>query len=394
MGMKSGIGIGLLAAASLAAQTSPITREGRYWVHTVEGSLAAPGLNRLRVASIGGIFVQGEAGDQIRYTARQRVRADSEAEARRLFQRAQVRLVRHGPLASLEIEPLPCGRCSYSAELRISAPRSTDELILETHGGALEVYDIDGRVHAETAGGSIQMDRIGRSVRAATAGGPIRLGTIGGPVRCETAGGSIQLGSVRGEAQLTTSGGNIEAEQVEGNLTAETAGGSIRARRVNRNVKAETAGGSIYLGQIGGSVTAETAGGSITIESASGGVRADNANGSIKLIDVSGPVRAATAAGNILAQLMASGPVAESLLETSMGNIVVLIPDSLRLTIRADVEVASSVNRIQCDFPGVQVRMADQGPGPRAVVAEGPINGGGPVLRIRNTTGTIQIKRR
>jgi len=105
-------------------------------------------------------------------------------------------------------------------------------------------------------------------------------------------------------------------------------------------------------------------------------------------------VRAATAAGNILAQLMASGPVADSLLETSMGNITVLIPDSLRLTIRADVEVASSVNRIQCDFPGVQVRMEDSGPGPRALVAEGRINGGGPVLRIRNTTGTIQIKKR
>jgi hypothetical protein len=391
---RAWVWICLAAAGGAAAQDSPVTREGRYWVQTSEGSLSSPGLVRLRVGSIGDISVRGEATDQIRYTARRRVRANSEADARRLLQRAQVRLLRRGPQANLEVDPLDCGRCSFFAELKITAPRSTEELILETHGGSLEAFDLDGRVMGQTAGGAIQMDRIGKSVRAVTAGGPIQLGTIGGPVRCETAGGSITLGSVRGDAVLTTSGGNIDADQVDGTLRAETAGGSIRVRRASRSVNAETAGGSIYLGQIGGGVTAETAGGSITIESASGGVRAENANGSIKLIDVSGPVRAATAAGNILAQLMASGPVADSLLETSMGNIVVLIPDSLRLTIRADVEVASSVNRIQSDFPAVQVRLADQGPGPRAVVAEGALNGGGPVLRIRNTAGTIQIKRR
>jgi len=394
------IGIALAAAwalplvAQAGAQEGPVTREGRYWVQTVEGSAAAQGMSRLRVTSVGGIVVRGEAGPQIRYTARKRVRAGSESEARKLLTRAQVSGARQGPVYVLAVEALECGRCGFSAEVQVTVPRATEDTILETHGGSLEVYDVDGRVSAETAGGSIQVDRIGKGVRAATAGGPITLGTVGGPVRCETAGGSIRLGSVRGDAVLTTSGGDIDAEQVDGKLRAETAGGSIRVRRTGGDVIAETAGGSIHLGQIGGSVTAETAGGSITVEAASGGVRAENAHGSIKLIDVSGSVRAATAAGNILAQWVAHRPAGESLLETSMGNIVVLIPDGLRLTIRANVEVASALSRIQCDFPDVNVRMEEQGPGPRAVVAEGAINGGGPVLRIRNTSGTIQIKRR
>ena len=211
-------------------------------------------------------------------------------------------------------------------------------------------------------------------------------------MRCETAGGSITLGTARGDAVLTTSGGSIDAEQVDGKLRAETAGGSIRVRKVSQSVTAETAGGSIHLGQIGGSVSAETAGGSITIEAARG-VRAENASGSIRLLDVTGSLRAVTAAGNIVAQLMANQPLAESLLETSAGSIVVFIPDGLRLTIRANVEVANSVNRIQCDFPDVRIHR-EEGPGPRTLVAEGAINGGGPVLRIHNTTGSIQIKRR
>jgi hypothetical protein len=61
--------------------------------------------------------------------------------------------------------------------------------------------------------------------------------------------------------------------------------------------------------------------------------------------------------------------------------------------VRANVEVAGSMNRIQCDFPGFDIRMED-GRGPRSLTADGAINGGGPVLRIHNTTGSIQIKRR
>src|SRR5437867_5708648 len=234
-------------------QEGPITRDGRYWVQTVEGTTQAPGLMRLRVNSVGGITVRGDAGSQIRYSARKRVRTGSEAEARRMFERVRVQSSRQGPTFVLSVDVQECRRCNFSADIQMTVPRSVQETILETHGGSLEVYDVDGRVNAETAGGAIRMDRVGKSVRAATAGGDITLGIIGGPVRCETAGGSIRLGSVRGDAVLTTSGGDIDAEQVEGKLRAETAGGSIRVRKVSQSVSAETAGGSIHLGQIGGS---------------------------------------------------------------------------------------------------------------------------------------------
>jgi|GEM_PF-177178 DUF4097 and DUF4098 domain-containing protein YvlB len=383
----------LLPAPAKAQAETPIVREGRYWVQTVTGSLAAVSGGRLRITSFGGISVQGEAGSQVRYVARKRVRAGSEAEARKWLEQAAVRASRQGATVVVVASDPQCGHCGFSADLQVTAPRSTDETILATRGGSLQAYDLDGRVNAQTAGGSIQMDRIGKSVRAETAGGSIKLGSIGGPVRCETAGGAIQLGTAKGDAVLTTNGGSIDADEVGGSLRAETAGGSIHVRRVAQSVNAETAGGSILLGQIGGSVNAETAGGSITVEAAPGGVHAENAAGSIRLLDVAGALRASTAAGNIWAQLMANHPLADSTLDASAGSIVVLIPDGARLTLRASVDVASTLNRIRCEFPGIVVRM-DQGSGPRGLVAEGMLNGGGPVLRIRNTTGSIEIRRR
>ncbi len=397
--MKWFLGAALLAtlpaALPLGAQNpGAVVREGRYWVQTDEGSVPALGLNRLRISSIGSIKVRGDAAAQVHYVARKRVRAGSEAEARRLLGGSPIRATRQGPTFVLAVQDLNCGRCSYAVDLDVTVPRNTQDTILETNSGSLDVTDLDGRVNAQTAGGAIQMDRIGRDVRAATAGSGITLGTIGGPVRCETAGGSIRLALVKGDAVLTTSGGNIDAGVVEGRLRAETAGGSIQVRRVAGPVTAETAGGSIQIGQAGSRVNAETAGGSITVESAPGGVQAENGNGSIRLLDVAGMLRASSAAGNILAQLMANQILADSILETANGNIIVLIPTGMRLTVRAVVEAAGSPSRIQSDFPEFVVRMQEQGPGPRTVVAEGALNGGGPVLRIHNTTGTIQIKRR
>jgi len=388
---------GWIALAALPAwgqSQGLLTREGRYWMQTVEGSVPSGPGGRLRVNSVGSITVRGAAGSETRYTAKMRVRAESEAEAKRWLGQARIAATRQGYTAVMGVREPDCSRCSFSVDWQITTPRATQETILETRGGSLEVYDVDGRVNAETAGGSIQMDRIGRDVRASTAGGPITLGAIGGPVRCETAGGSIRLGTARGDAVLTTSGGSISAEEVYGTLRAETAGGSIAVRRVHGSVTAETSGGSIHLARITGRVIAETAGGSIVVEGAPGGVRAENANGSIRLLEVAGAFRAATAAGNIFAQLTADHPLEESSLETSMGDIIVLIPVGVKLSIRAHVDVAGGRNRIQCDFPEIRIRAGDESAGPRTLVAEGAINGGGPLLRIRNTTGTIQIKRR
>ena len=52
------------------------------------------------------------------------------------------------------------------------------------------------------------------------------------------------------------------------------------------------------------------------------------------------------------------------------------------------LEKPSSVKRIVSDFPAVKVRM--DGP---LVIAEGAINGGGPLLRLSSTGGTIYVRR-
>jgi hypothetical protein len=78
-------------------------------------------------------------------------------------------------------------------------------------------------------------------------------------------------------------------------------------------------------------------------------------------------------------------------LSTNAGDITVLIPSNVALTIQATNETGGS-GRIISDFAQVPVKTGGQsGMGP--AVAEGALNGGGPLLRVNATGGTIYLRR-
>jgi len=75
-------------------------------------------------------------------------------------------------------------------------------------------------------------------------------------------------------------------------------------------------------------------------------------------------------------------------LATGSGDITVSIPSNVSVTIPAESDMADAPRRIVSEFPQVPVRR--QG---TRLVAQGAVNGGGPVLRISAAIGTIFIRR-
>jgi DUF4097 and DUF4098 domain-containing protein YvlB len=365
-------------------EESKLTRDGAFWVQTVTGmETTAPG-GRLRVSTRGSVTVRGGAEDQIRYTVTKRVKAGSEAEARRLLQQFLVSVHRQGDMHILTIAH--GGEGHLSADLNLTVPRGFREALLETHGGKVDAADLNGSVQVQTGGGGIKLDRISGPVIARTAGGEITLGTMGSSVRCTSAGGPIRAESIRGEAVLETAGGDITAGEVGGALRASTAGGGIRVRRAGAAVSVNTAGGAINVGSARGMVVAESASGAIQI-GAAGGVQCETGGGGIRLSNASGSLRATTAAGNVIAELLAGGAPEDSFLVTGMGDITVFVPSNLGIRILARIESAGA-KRIVSDFPDVKTKVN----GPMAI-AEGVIYGGGPLFRLSSTGGTIYIRR-
>lgn len=375
------------AAERAPAAPGVVSRQGNIWVEEVTGSVAAA--PRLRVeANVGAIELRGAEQREVVYRVRRRVPASSEENARRIFALQPVRAERHGDVLVLTIEPSR-GR-PLSADYQVTVPRGTSLAELETRAGLISARDLDGGIRAETAGGAIDVDNIGGTVRLETIGGAITIGAVKGKVEAETAGGAIKLVSGGGDVRLVSQFGEIEVGRAGGSVRIATAGGGIRIGTVAGDVFAETAGGNITVGEAA-KVTVATAAGNIRVDHARALVRAESGAGSIHLGRCAGPVRAETGVGGIQAVIAASRVAwAESLLETAVGDISVLVPRDLAMTIRAAVQMAGGQHRISTDLPLTQ--RSGQGPGLREIYAEGALNGGGAPLRLRTVSGNIEIR--
>ncbi len=390
--MKELLSILFLGAALASAQSeSPITRDGAYWVRTIQGSLEASG-GGLRVETTGNVTLQGAAGGQATYTLKVRVRAADAREAEALLGRLSVKTGTEGGWAYLKVTPPRLG--SSGLELSVTGPRALRQVRAETLGGNVRASDWDGDFEARSGGGQIAVDRIRGRSELRTAGGEIDVGNVSGPVRCFSGGGGIRVDNAGASVSLETAGGEIVVHQAGGPVQASTGGGNIRIERAASTVVARTAGGLIQVQQADGPVTAESSGGAIQVNSANG-VRCESAGGAIRLRNVAGAVHAFANSGSIMAELLSGGRgsghgMADSILSTNAGDITVLIPSNLALTIQAMNESGGS-GRIDSDFPQVRTQPGTLPGGP--LVAEGTLNGGGPLLRVNVTGGTIYLRR-
>jgi TonB family protein len=279
---------------------------------------------------------------------------------------------------------------------------------VKTSAGDIETQDIGGTANLVTDGGNIHTGRIGidRPHNAApvrfvakleTQGGHIQVADVAGDLDAFTAGGHIIAGNIAGDAHLHSGGGHIRAGQIRGRANLETDGGNISVGQAGSLVSVRTGGGQIDFGEVRGSVRAQTGGGGIRIMYVSGPLEVESSAGSICLTRVAGTVRAATAGGTIRAWINPDAPssggtvhlAGASQLTSGNGDIVVFLPRNLAADIDATVE-SGGEHRIETDRGLSLSVQSPRGGGPAH--AEGKLNGGGPPLKLRTTSGTIQLR--
>jgi DUF4097 and DUF4098 domain-containing protein YvlB len=388
----SGVLVAVALLASIASgQQTRVYRDGDSWTEEVTGSLSAARNLRVRV-DFGSVRVQGSSQQDITYVIRTRSYVSDEKQARREFESYKITASAHGDSAFIEGDWQGHRHNLCSGEFVIHVPRSLDLAKIETSGGGVTVTEIAGRVEAESGGGKIHLDDVGGPVTAQTGGDSIDIGTVNGDLHLETGGGSINISNAKGRVNATTGGGNIMLISSAQETTLEAGGGNIAVKKCGGRLKVSTGGGNIELGDISGPVEIETGGGSIRLGWAKGVVRAETGAGRIELNGVSS-ARAESGAGGILAKFISSGERGDSVLETSAGDIVVYIASDVAMTIRASIDLANG-HKIQSDFS--DIRVTSEGgdwPGPKSFTAEGKLNGGGPTLKVRTTTGDIKFLR-
>ncbi len=355
-----------------------LEREPGGWAMTYRGSL--PAAPRLRINGHGPVTLEGGTAATFVYSVRLSVAASSEADARRILGRAPL-AVRRGEGVTLTAPGGP-----VRARIMVKAPALSLARIVDSEG-AVDVSGIEGELVVESRAGDVVVDRIGGPCTVTTGGGDVRIGEVRGNLRCLTGGGRISLKTARGEAVLETYGGDIVVGEAGGGVRAQTAAGNIRVHSAGGPVTAVTGGGVVAIEKAGGTVTVRNLAGPVQVGAAQGGFECQSASGGIRLSGVTGPMRVSTSLGSIVADLTGSHP-GDSFLATTGGDITVVIPSNLGVTIHAENRMADTLRRIVSDFPAIPVERVGS-----RVVAQGAVNGGGPVLRISGAGGTIFIRR-
>lgn len=185
----------------------------------------------------------------------------------------------------------------------------------------------------------------GAAIDLRTAGGAIEASSIGGRVDLHSSGGPIRVSDVDGDVQAHTSGGSISAEDVRGSVRLDTSGGPIRARGITGDLAAETSGGSIEIEEAGGAVEAHTSGGRVSASFAAGNGRGGK-------------------------------------LSSSGGSVTAVVDAGVAL----DVDAHTSGGSVSVDLPMQVVGYA------RRNAVRGELNGGGPLLELRSSGGSIRVR--
>jgi DUF4097 and DUF4098 domain-containing protein YvlB len=373
-----------LAAAALAQSKPALSRDAGRWTETLSGSV--PAASALEVSTLGSIRVQAQDRSGIAYTLRRFAKASSEAAARKLLDQIVFKTSARGGATVLRIE-VPDPRRTF-ADLELLVPRNLRAASLLTAAGPIQASGLAGSVRADTGGGAIDVNDIGGAVDVRTAGGAVVLRRIAGRLECFSAGGAIYAEGLGGAANLNTSGGEIVIRDSKGPVVARSMGGAIRVERASGGVRIASSVGLIDVVDSTGPIVADTAAGSIKVRSVSN-VQCNSGAGAIHLQAVSGELRATTRAGSIVANLAGARLLRASELTTSMGDITVFIPSNLAVTVQAIVNEPGG-HRIISDFAQIRPRVE---PGAAQTSARGALNGGGPLLRLAATGGTIYLRR-
>jgi hypothetical protein len=273
-------------------------------------------------------------------------------------------------------------------ELRITLPASLAAIFVGSDQGSVTVSGLNGSLEVVTLAGNINVSSVKGPVSARTGGGEMTFSAIGGTLRSLSGGGSINVESA-GAATLQTAGGDIIVGRVNGPLYAVTSG-NIQVKDAASTVTANTAGGRIEIQRARGLVTAENGGGSIVVGSAPG-VQAESAGGGILLKSISGPVRATTASGPVVASFARNATLATSFLSSGGGDVTVYLPSNTAVTVKAINETAGAGGGFVSDFPELSPRQPASGFGP--AFAQGSLNGGGPLLMLSVSRGSIFVRK-
>ena len=195
--------------------------------------------------------------------------------------------------------------------------------------------------------------------------------------------GSQVVEGVRGAVTASSGSGSIRVRDAGGDVRASAGSGSIAADSVAGSFSASTGSGSIDGAGVKGGITVKTGSGTITAAQSAGGpggnVEASSGSGSIHLTGLRGGLRVSTASGTVRVQ---GQQTSDWRLSSSSGTVTIELEGKPAFALDAHSGSGGIDTRYPVTVNGTFGRRE----------LRGSVNGGGPLLQVRTSSGGIHIK--
>lgn len=261
--LNYGTCVGITLAAAICVVTGGCLTVGDYGFnssHTRTVSLKSgfPSGGLLTTATVNGsVSVTGGDTSECSVTARIIAGGDTEAEAKSLADKVEIRLVREAHGAGIWVaKPSTRDLRRVGISYEINLPRNASVRLLSTNGG-IDITNVRGEIQATTTNGN---------VIARQAVGPCVLRTTNGSAAAEYASNAPNSASI----DLSTTNGNVDVtlpSGFTGRVEASTTNGSVKTAvpiTVSGSIGEKSIRGTI--GQGGGYLSASTTNGSVHIK--------------------------------------------------------------------------------------------------------------------------------
>ena len=293
------------------------------------------------------------------------------------------------------------------SRFRIHLPFNTN-ITIESAGGDNRIRKIRGQIEVRTGGGDIELKQLSGIISAYTDGGNINANHSDGVLDLHTSGGNIHITQSRGNVNAFNSVGDLSIMELKGNIKAIISGGNINlgsiegdtislqinggdltAGTLNSNLIGWVNSGEIALKNIRGNISVGTSSGDIKLENIYGNISCNTSIGGIHGKNIFGAIKAFTSNGNIKVEKAYDSSIKNHTidLETSAGEITIVIPDGLPITIDAEAIDMQSLYAITSYIP-LEVNVL-----PDRIYGVGKIKNGTVHCSIKSSNGTITIKK-
>ncbi len=179
---------------------------------------------------------------------------------------------------------------------------------------------------------------------------------------------------------IENTAGDIEVATIAGNLDVETKSGNVQIQSADRNLRLTTLFGNVTVGNITGDAEITTKAGEINIKKVKGNARIESVSGNVTLTECEGPVHIELKSGNLDVNLAKISD--DCYLDLKSGNIQLGLPSAAQFSIDAQ----SLSGNINSDFEVMVERKFAR------ATARGNVNGGGPLVKVRNISGNIELR--